>query len=210
MSTGIGFRKNTTVLQDVTDEEDNKHPDNQPPQRLSSAITMPVAPGPLLAESSDFEEEGKLLVNENLEQISTPQPPAEPNPANQGKETPTATSTSTIDDSTYHLYRRRFEDVPHAAADGLDFQHLGNQYQRPGLMRLKRVMGPTVLSWFIPFTRSGASLEEVHHSICGLGQVCCGSNKAMVYVYRNIKSCAGLLCSKGSGSSSSNAGYQRI
>merc|ERR1712048_1092923 len=36
-STGIGFRKNTTVLQDVTDEEDNST-EQHVPQRLSSNI----------------------------------------------------------------------------------------------------------------------------------------------------------------------------
>lgn len=192
--TGIGFRKNTTVLQNVTDDEDNNSTEppspfqtNLPPQRLSSNLVEHEA------ENIAHPTESELDISLNSAIILT-------------EETPPATSTnSTIDENPYlpHLTRRRYEDVSKIHADGgaLEFQHLGNQYHRPGLTRLKRVMGPTVFSWFIPFVVGGSSLEEIHSSICGLG-----NNKMLGYVYRNVKSCAGLFC----GNSRGGSGYQRV
>jgi len=201
--TGIGFRKNTTVLQDVTDEEDNTNPElspfqtNPPPQRLSSNLIEHDTENPTENPTPETRQpETDISLN-----------PAIIMPEENHAPAITSNNTSTIEE-TYlpHLTRRRYEDVSKIHADGgaLEFQHLGNQFQRPGLTRLKRVMGPTVLSWFIPFVIGGSSLEEIHSSICGLG-----NNKILGYVYRNVKSCAGLFCgnSRGGGSGS---GYQRV
>ena len=177
----------------MTDEEDNNNNNNTLeavlPQRLSSTI---------------IEQQDEKESNSNNHEVEL-----EVEVENKKFETTPTTSTSTMEDGIYlpHLTRRRYEDdmSPTKAVDST-FQHLGiHQYQRPGLTRLKRVMGPTVLSWFIPFTLGGSSLEEVHHSICGIG-----NNKVLVFIFRNMKSCAGLFCSKSSRNGPGGVGYERI
>jgi len=205
----MGFRKNPSVLRDVTDEEDEA----AKPLKSYRTVSLDADASPITAPKNPIDKKfDSVSVADSEIAGESPVPPLNLEEVNLGA-TPGTSTASTIDDMNYvpHLTRRRFEDHTFNTAETLKaggtqysgLGQLGNQYQRPGMLRLRRVMGPTVLSWFLPFTLNQGAFDDLS-TPRGL----CSSNKVLHFTCRNIKSCLGLLCSKSS--SHSSAGYQRI